>query len=133
MLNEERVKHMIKLAFYEAKGGKEDLKAGFRYKQDYIAFHTFWSAFCMTIAYAALVFILSICFMQGVWGKLSSKETIVVAVSFFGIYLVLLNAYIRYAKKVYKKKHAGAYHRIKQFKDELEKLEAMYEMEDHNE
>lgn len=133
MLNEERVKHMTKLAFYEAKGGEEDLKVGFRYKQDYIAFHTFWSAFWLTIAYAALVFILSICFMQGVWGNLSSKETIVVAFSFFGIYMVLLIAYIRYAKKVYKKKHAGAYHRIKKFKDELEKLEAMYEMEDHNE
>lgn len=133
MLNEERVKHMTKLAFYEAKDGEEDWKVGFRYKQDYIASNTFWSAFWMTIAYAALVFILSICFMKDVWGNLSSKDTVVVAGSFLGIYFILLIAFIRYAKKAYKKKHAKAYHHIKKFKDELEKLEIMYEKEDDNE
>lgn len=133
MLNEERVKHMTKLAFYEAKDGEEDWKVGFRYKQDYIASNTFWSAFWMTIAYAALVFILSICFMKDVWGNLSSKDTVVVAGSFLGIYFILLIAYIRYAKKAYKKKHAKSYHHIKKLKDELEKLEIMYEKEDDNE
>ena len=133
MLNEERVKHMTKLAFYETKEGEEDWKVGFRFKQDYIASNTFWSSFWMTIAYGALVFIMSVCFMKDVWGNLSSKETIVVAGAFFGIYLILLIAYIRYAKKIYKKKHAKAYHHMKKFKDELEKLEVMYEKEDDNE
>ena len=133
MLNEERVKHMTKLAFYEAKDGEEDWKVGFRYKQDYIASNTFWSAFWMTIAFVALVFTLSICFMKDVWGNLSSKETVVVVGSFLGIYFILLIAYIRYAKKAYKKKHAKSYHHIKKFKDELEKLEIMYEKEDDNE
>ena len=36
MLNEERVKHMTKLAFYESKGGSEDLKVSFCYKKKYI-------------------------------------------------------------------------------------------------
>ena len=37
MLNEERVKHMIKLADYETKGGKEEQKITSFYKKDYIS------------------------------------------------------------------------------------------------
>ena len=39
MLNEERVKHMVKLAFYETTDGKEELKAGSYYKKDYINYY----------------------------------------------------------------------------------------------
>ena len=42
-------------------------------------------------------------------------------------------AYIRYAKNIYKRKHAIAYHRVRRFKDELEQLEKLYEKEDSNE
>lgn len=133
MLNEERVKHMTKLALYETKGGEEDLKIGFRYKQDYISFNTFWSAFWMTVSYVLLVFLLGICFMKDVWGNLSSKEMLIIIFALLGIYFVLLLSYIRHAKQIYKKRHAKAYHHIKKFKDELEKLETMYEKEDDNE
>ena len=133
MLNEERIKHMTKLAFYETKGGNEDIKTSFYYKKDYIGFNTFWSAFWMTIAYIVLVGIIGVTFMSGVIEKLSSAQTMVIALSFLGIYLVLLIAYIRYAKHIYKKKHARAFHRVKRFKNELEQLEKLYEKEDSNE
>ena len=133
MLNEERVKHMTKLAFYETKGGSDDMKISFYYKKDYIGFNTFWSALWMTIAYIALVVMVVITFMNGLLETLSSKQLMVIILSFFGIYFILLIAYVRYAKQIYKKKHARAYHRVKKFKDELEQLEKMYEKEDGDE
>ena len=133
MLNEERVKHMTKMAFYETKGGSDDLKTSSYFKKDYIGFNTFWSAFWMTIAYIILVSILWMTFMGGLLEMLSSKQMLAIVFSFLGIYFILLIAYIRYAKHIYKRKHAIAYHRVCRFKDELEQLEKLYEKEDSNE
>lgn len=133
MLNEERIKHMTKLAFYETKGGSDDMKVSFYFKKDYIGFNTFWSALWMTIAYIALVVIVGVTFMSGLLETLSSKQLMALILSFLGIYFILLIAYVRYAKQIYKRKHARAYHRVKKFKEELEQLEKMYEKEDSNE
>ena len=54
MLNEERVKHMVKLAFYETKHGNEELKTSSYYKKDYISFHVLWSVLLSVIAYILL-------------------------------------------------------------------------------
>lgn len=40
MLNEERVKMMIKLASYEEGQGKEDFKVNSYYRKDYVSFRT---------------------------------------------------------------------------------------------
>jgi len=133
MLNEERVKHMTKLAFYEAKGGEDDLKISFHYKKDYIGFNTFWSVFWMTVAYIVLVVFLILSLMDGIFDALSAKQLMAIILSFLGIYFILLIAYVRFAKQIYKRKHARAYHRVKKFKDELEQLEKLYEKEDDNE
>ncbi len=133
MLNEERVKHMTKLAFYESKGGSEDLKVSFRYKRDYIRVNIFWSALWMTISYIALVVLIVVTFMNGILKELSSQQLMTIILSFLGIYFILMIAYIRYAKRLYTRAHARAYHRMKKFKDDLEQLEKMYEKEDGNE
>lgn len=133
MLNEERVKHMTKMAFYETKGGSDDLKIGAYYKKDYIGSNTFWSALWMTIAYIAVVVIVVTAFLKNYLADLQSKQLMVIGISFLGIYLVLLFAYVKYAKGIYKKKHALAYHRMRRFKDELEQLEKLYEKEDDDE
>ena len=39
MLNERRVKHMVKLASYESKRGKEDMKINSYFKKDYVSFN----------------------------------------------------------------------------------------------
>ena len=133
MLNEERIKHMTKMAFYESKGGSDDLKVSSYYKKDYIGFNTFWSGLWMTISYIALVTIIVVTFMGNLMENWTSKQLMSIIFSFLGIYLVLLIAYVRYAKNIYKKRHARAYHRVKRFKEELEQLEKMYEKEDSNE
>lgn len=133
MLNEERVKHMTKLALYEARGGSEEQRIAFRMKKDYISFQTFWAALWMTLAYIALVIILVMTLLNDVAETLAFNQIVAVIFAFFGIYLVLLIAYIRRAKQIYREKHAHAYHQLKEFQDELEQLEKMYEREDDHE
>ena len=55
MLNEERVKHMIKLADYETKGGKEEQKITSFYKKEYIGMNIMWTLLWMTVAYGLVV------------------------------------------------------------------------------
>ena len=133
MLNEERVKHMTKLAFYETKGGSEDIKISFYHKKDYIGFNTFWSGLWLTIAYVVLVLFVGITFMGDILEAMTRTQIIAIIVSIFGLYLILLIAYTATAKSIYKRKHARAYHRVKKFKEELEELETMYDKEDGNE
>ena len=95
MLNEERIKHMTKMAFYESKGGSDDLKVSSYYKKDYIGFNTFWSGLWMTISYIALVTIIVVTFMGNLMENWTSKQLMSIIFSFLGIYLVLLIAYVR--------------------------------------
>ena len=133
MLNEERVKYMTKLAFYETKGGNEDLKISFYDKKDYIGRNTLWAGLWITLAYIAIVVLVAVTLMSGIWETLSSKQLLVVGLSFLGIYIILLLMYLRSAREIYRKRHANAYHRVKKFEEELGQLEKLYEKEDGNE
>ena len=66
MLNEERVKHMVKLSFYETKGGSEEIKISSYLKRTYLRLNMLWSILCVTAAYAILVALIGMAFMQGI-------------------------------------------------------------------
>ena len=133
MLNEERIKHMTKLAFYETKGGSEELEISFHYKKDYISFNTFWSGLWFTIAYGVLIAIIGVAFLGKILDAMTSTQLMAVTGSVIGLYVILLLAYTKKAKKIYKRKHARAYHHAKRFKDELDELEKLYAKENDNE
>lgn len=132
MLNEERVKHMTKLAFYETKGGTEEIKISAYYKKEYINFNMWCSIIWMTLAFAAFVIMLGLTFAKDLIEDLSRQRLTVVVIAISIIYLILLVSYIILSRKHYRKKHARAYHRVKRFKQDLQELEHMYEKEDYN-
>lgn len=132
MLNEERVKHMIKLADYESKGGSEEIKISSYFKKDYISSNTLWSILWMTIAYG-------LC-MGGIWlavrdmitVELTSAQKFSMFILIVGIYLMLVVIYTIKVRRFYRRKHARAYHRVKKYKENLLILEGLYEKEDHD-
>lgn len=133
MLNEKRVKHMVKLAFYETKQGTEDLKVSSYFKKDYISFNTLWSVIWVTLGYGLLILLLALVFMEKIMENVTLVSMIVIGCVVVAGYVLLLFLYIVFARKFYKKKHYQAYLRTKQFKEELEGLEKMYEKEETNE
>ena len=132
MLNEERVKHMIKLADYETKGGNEDIKISSYFKKDYISMNTMITIIWMTIAYARCVVGIWLSVRDLVTVELTQVQTTSIVILIMGVYLMLFVMYIVIARRVYKKKHARAYHRVKKFKENLAILERMYEKEEHD-
>ena len=133
MLNEKRVKHMVKLAMYENKEGVEELKTGGFYKKDYISYNTLWAVIWMTIAYLLVTLLFVIAQLEMILEILSFKLAIQMLCGFAAVYVILLAIYIPLSRRFYRKKHARAYHRVKNFKEGLEILEEMYEEEQINE
>lgn len=132
MLNEERVKHMIKLADYETKGGKEELKISSHFKKDYISMNTMWTLLWMTVAYGLVVLTVWLTLRELVTVELSQIQVLSLIILIASIYLALFITYLVTARRYYKRKHARAYHRVKKFKENLMVLEKMYEKEDQD-
>ncbi len=132
MLNEERVKHMVKLAFYESTDGKDELKTGSYYKKDYISYNVLRSVLWMTIAYVILVVLLGITYLNVLAEQASVLTIVITGCAVAVIYIALLITYIFVARKFYKKKHARAYHRVKRFRQDLIELEMLYKKEELN-
>lgn len=132
MLNEERVKHMIKLADYETKGGNEELKTSSYYKKDYISINTLWSLIWMTCAYILCVVAIWLLVRDLVTVELTKVQILSVIVLIAGVYFALFIMFTVVSRRMYKKRHARAYHRVKKFEENLAILEKMYEKEEHD-
>lgn len=132
MLNEKRVKHMVKLAMYENKEGAEELKTSKFYKKDYISYNMLWSIIWMTIAYIIVLVMAVFAKVELILDSLTIKSAIQMVCCCVALYVVLLIIYIPLSRRFYRKKHARAYHHVKHFKEGLEILEEMYEEEQIN-
>lgn len=132
MLNEERVKHMIRLADYEAKGGEEEIEISSHYKKDYINMNTMWTLLWMTIGYGLFVLMVWLALREVVTTELTKIQVWSVVILVLYVYLMLFILYMIVAKRYYKKKHAKAHFRVKKFKEDLMKLERMYEKEEQD-
>lgn len=130
MLNERRVKHMVKLASYESKKGADDMKINTYFKKDYISFNVLCSLIWMTVGYFLVVGLVGFVYIEQILDYLSLKNAMMLAGGILGLYAVLLIVYGVIASEIYKKKHIEARHNIKCHRQGLEILERLYEKED---
>ena len=129
MLNEERVKQMVKLASYESKEGAQEIKIDAQPKKKYIYKKIVGSLLWMTIAYLMFAVFVYEAFISLILTQITSREKIVV-IGFLGLgYISLSVIYGIRARIYYKAKHAKAHSHVKQFEKELKLLEKMYEEE----
>ena len=130
MLNERRVKHMVKLASYESKKGADDMKINTYFKKDYISFNVLCSLIWMTVGYFLVVGLVGFVYIEQILDYLSLKNAMMLAGGILGLYAVLLIVYGVIASEIYKKKHIEARHNIKCHRHGLEILDRLYEKED---
>ena len=129
MLNEKRVKHMVKLASYESKYGTEDIKVSTYFKNDYISLNLIFTFIWTTISYLLIVALLGFAYMDLLLENLTLMRIVYIGGAIIGIYIVLLVASLVFAGCFYKKKHLKARKHIKVYRGSLEKLESIYEQE----
>lgn len=129
MLNEERIKLMVKLASYEEKEGKEDLKVSSYYKKDYVSLNRWCSFIWTTIGYVISIGLLGVMFMEELLENLTLKNGIIWTVAIVIGYILVVVIYSVIAHDFYQKKHTKARQRVKQYSHQLLVLNKLYEKE----
>ena len=123
MLNEKRVKHMVKLASYEEKGGTEEIKISSYFRKDYVSFNVLVSLLWVTLGYVSLVALICFAIMEKLVENMSFTNMVLLIITIVAGYLFTL-------LRFYKKKHQKASHGVKKYIRDLEVLEKMYEREE---
>ena len=129
MIDEKKVKLMTRMAFYEEREGKEDLKIGAYYQKDYVGMHVLGSFIWTSIGYVCLVALIAIsCF-----DTLMDSMSIGMMITLLGIvvvgYFVVIISYCVITHTLYKKKYQSARMRIKKYNHDLSRLLKLYEKE----
>lgn len=129
MIDEKKVKLMTRMASYEQKEGKEDLKIGSYYQKDYVSIQVVASIIWTTIGYACLVGLIVIGSFDKLLGSLSLGVMLtlfaVIVIGYFAV--VITYAVITHMK--YKRKYKGARMRMKKYNHDLSRLLKLYEKE----
>lgn len=130
MLNEKRVKQMVKLAMYEGRAGVKELPISEKRKQPYLFINTMWTIMWLTIAFVLFIIFIGIGLKSFLISDLTTYEIALVGVLVLGLYIGLLFFGVPRARRFYRKQHAQAHKNVKQFKKDLAELERMYQEED---
>ncbi len=128
MLNEERVKHMVKLALYESKKS-EEININTYEKKAYVKEKSFVVFLWVTLGYVLLMVLLGITYMKDIT-KLPQLWIAVIVASVLLLYFVIAIWYFVYARRLYQKKYLTARRNVKRFVRDLEELERLYEKEE---
>lgn len=130
MLNEKKVKRMVKLAAYETKNGIEDFKANSYFQKDYVSFQVLCTLIRVTASYIAIVALLAITYMGQLVEDMVPFRLIMLLVSVVCIYIVFALAYALIAYQYYTKKYQQSCRRVGKFSENLAALDRLYERED---
>ena len=130
MLNEKRVKLMVKLASYETKNGDKDVTVSSYLKKDNVKLNELLTFIWTTLGYILTVVILAMTYMGSIMENLTTVTLVLLFATVIGIYIVLLITYEVHTRRGFQKKYVTAKKNVKKFLRNLEILEKMYERED---
>lgn len=130
MLNEKRVKHMVKLASYEGKDGADEIKIYSYFRKDYVGYNVLISLLWVTLGYLSLVGMICLAFIEKILEKLSFSNAVMLIVAIAVGYVLALLLYGVGVTRLYIKKHQNAKNHVKKYLRDLEILERMYEREE---
>lgn len=123
MVNENKVKHMTRLAVFEKKEGKEIQKTSKYFKSDYVTVNVLKTAITTTIAYILIVGLYCFLNMQEILAELNSMDLVAVATDLIVYYVILLIVYLAIAIVVYSAKYDRARKKVKKYVSGLNKLD----------
>ena len=125
MLDQKKIKLMIKMAEYEKSGAEEDLKISSYYKKDYVSMKVWMTAIWITIGYGILMAFFMLCSMETLLDGLTITKLLILIGAVLTIYVILMTFYCVYAGEYYKKKHNKAKQHAKKYYRDLSRLEKM--------
>lgn len=129
MLDEKRIKLMVKMASYEQKEGNQDINISAYARKDYTSFHTLYTLLWITLGYVVLAMLVLLVIMEWFVESLTLKSLIAAGIIAVVGYLAFLIGYGIFAYLFYRRKHNRARQRVKEYNHNLVVLSKLYEKE----
>lgn len=133
MLNEDRIKIMTDLAFFNQGNGSSKLKISGYYRKDYVGLKMITTALWVVVGYVLLLVIIGTMFITQILGALTTDNIVRFVAVITGAFVVLLIVYLCMAYTHFSRKHRIARRDVKKYYAELRVLERMYENEEREE
>lgn len=93
MLNEKKIRLMTKLAVYEDKAGKEDLKLSKYYKMDYVRYQLLKAVLSVTVGFVLILALLLFYKSEYIIAEAVKLDYQLIGTYTLGIYLILIVIY----------------------------------------
>lgn len=125
MIDPKRIVLMTKLTAYEEREGKYNLKLFRYFKEDYIAVNMVYTAIAVTVAYLIMVVLWFVHGFETIMANLQETDLIQIAFRLVMGYVALLVVFLVIAYFVYRAKWKQAQPGIRQYTENLKKLDEM--------
>ena len=130
MLEEERIKHMARLAAYESEKGREEIKISRYYRSDYLGLALIKNFFLVSIAYVLIMAVLVSYQMEYLLDNIHKMDIMSLGTWIVIGYVVFIALYSVITYIYYSVKFAIAKKNVRLYYSELNKLTKMYEKEE---
>ena len=93
MLNNDKIRLMTKLAVYEDKEGKEDIRLSKYYKTDYVRYQVIKSIICTTIGYALILVLIILYKSEYIIANAVTLDYKTIGSYILGFYIIFMAVY----------------------------------------
>lgn len=122
MLDKKKIRLMARMAAYDKKNARQDLKISSYYKKDYVSLNTLISILWITVGYIIAAMLYVLCNVEFLIENLTITKLLLMGAIAVGIYLILLIIYCVCASGFYSAKHHKAKMRAKRYYRDLARL-----------
>lgn len=131
MVNEERLRHLIKIAKFDANDGKP-CKPMIQYaRKDYVSMQMLQSFVTGTITYGLILVIWALYSMESLMKGINTRELSGLLITLIVLYLIFMLAYFAATYVVFQIKYTDGRRKVKKYYSSLKKVSQMYEREEH--
>lgn len=130
MVNEERLRHMIKMAQFDTNDGKQCKPMSQYARKDYVSMRLLGSFVLGTICYGVLLGLWGLYSMDTLLAKMNSLDIQQTLIAVGLSYLVFLGVYMGATYVIFHRKYTQGRRKVKQYYNSLKKVNQMYEREE---
>ena len=126
MLNTDKIRLMTKLALYETKEGKEDIRLSKYYKTDYVRYQVLKSVLCATFGYALILLLIFFYKTEYIVSNAVTMNYKAVGTYILGIYVIIVAIYGLGASVGYAIKYDLSRKKLSRYYKLLKRLNKIY-------
>lgn len=129
MLNNSKIRLMTKLAIFENKEGKEDIRLSKYYKTDYVRFQVLKSAISATIGYALLLLMIFLYQFEFIIKNAVTLDYITIGTYILGFYIMIITVSVLATFVGFSMKYDKSRKKLTRYYKLLKRLNRLYKEE----